>query len=114
MREAMRWDGRGIQGSGGCHEAAAPGPALREPGADAVGVVRGAFDEPSVGLEAFEHSGGGRSLCDLVPTGSMEQFAFIIAFVLLWAFLGAVAVLVVKVARKADRGDSDGPNSHGL
>jgi hypothetical protein len=44
----------------------------------------------------------------------MDQVSFVIAFILLWAFLGMVTLLVLKVARKVDQGDGDGPNTHGL
>ena len=44
----------------------------------------------------------------------MNQVAFIVAFVLLWVFLGTFTLLVLKVARKVDRGDEDGPSNHGL
>lgn len=44
----------------------------------------------------------------------MDQISFVIAFILLWAFLGGFTLLVLKVARKVDRGDEDGPRNHGL
>jgi hypothetical protein len=44
----------------------------------------------------------------------MDQVSFVVAFILLWAFLGIVTLLVLKVARKVDQGNDDGPSSPGL
>ncbi len=44
----------------------------------------------------------------------MEHLYFIAAFILLWLVLGGFLLLGLKVARKLDRGDEDGPETHGL